>query len=94
MAEDREITVGRANRAAALLNDELLAESFKALEEAYVQRWRSTNIEDVVGREKLFLAINVVGKVQQNLNTILSNGKLAARELKDLAEEAERKKSK
>jgi hypothetical protein len=40
---------------------------------------------------KLFLAINIVGKVRDHLSKIISNGKLAAAELKALAEVAERK---
>jgi hypothetical protein len=46
----------------------------------------------VSGREKLFLAINIVGKVRDHLTAVLSNGKLAAAELKALADTAERKK--
>jgi hypothetical protein len=46
----------------------------------------------VTGREKLFLAINVVGKVRDSLNAIVANGKLAQAELKSLAETAERRK--
>lgn len=92
MSEDREITVGRANRAMALLNDELLTEAFAELEQAYTLAWRSTLIDDVGAREKLFLAINVLGKVRDHLTSVVNNGKLAARELRDIAETAERKK--
>jgi hypothetical protein len=82
----------KAVRAQNLLDNELLAEAFKGLEEAYSTAWRSTTIEDVSGREKLFLAINIVGKVRDHLTGIVTNGKLAAAELKQLAETAERKR--
>ena len=82
----------KASRAQQLLDDELLVEAFKALEDSYTSAWRATTIEDVSGREKLFLAINIVGKVRDHLTAIVSNGKLAAKELKDLADTAERKK--
>jgi hypothetical protein len=82
----------RARGAEALLKNDLLAECFKGLEESYIMAWRSTAIEDVIGREKLFLAINVVGKVRDHLNIIVANGKLAAAELQALAETAEREK--
>jgi hypothetical protein len=82
----------RASQAQRLLDDPMLLESFKGLEEAYTAAWRATTIDDVSGREKLFLAINVVGKVRDHLTAIVSNGKLAAKELKDLADTAERKK--
>ena len=82
----------KATRAQALLADELLTESFKGLEEAYAAAWRSTTIDDVSGREKLFLAINVVGKVRDHLTAIVANGKLAQAELRQIAETAEREK--
>lgn len=81
-----------ASRAQELLDNELLTEAFKALEESYAAAWRTTMIDDVAAREKLFLAINIVGKVRDHLIAIVNNGKLAARELEDLAETAERRK--
>lgn len=82
----------RAVRARELLGDELLTDSFKALEETYIAAWRATTIDDVSGREKLFLAINIVGKVRYHLASVLANGKLAQAELKELAQVAERRK--
>ena len=82
----------RAAQAQRLLDDKMLAEAFKGLEEAYTAAWRATTIDDVSGREKLFLAINIVGKVRDHLTAIVNDGKLAQRELKDLAQTAERKK--
>lgn len=82
----------RAVRAQSLLDNELLLEAFSGLEDAYTKAWRATTIEDVSGREKLFLAINIVGKVRDHLNAVVSNGTLAAAELKDLAETSERRR--
>lgn len=82
----------KAVRAQNLLDNELLAEAFAALETSYTAAWRNTTIEDISAREKLFLAINIVGKVRDHLTAVVNNGKLAAAELKQLAETAERKK--
>jgi hypothetical protein len=82
----------RASRAQQLLDDELIKEAFASLERAYIERWRATGIEDVTGREKLFLAINVVGKVRDHLTAAVADGKVAAAELNNLAEEAKRKR--
>ena len=82
----------RARGADALLKNDLLNEAFKGLEDTYTAAWRSTTIDDVSAREKLFLAINIVGKVRDHLTAIVASGKLAQRELKDLADTAERKK--
>lgn len=82
----------KAARAQELLDDELLSKSFEALEASYTSAWRATVIDDVAGREKLFLAINIVGKVRDHLASIVANGKLAGAELKELAQAAERRR--
>ncbi|MGA2289864.1 hypothetical protein [Bradyrhizobium sp.] len=79
-------------RARQLLENDLLAEAFKGLEESYTAAWRSTTIDDVAAREKLFLAISIVGKVRDHLTAIVTNGRLAETELRQLAETAERKR--
>ncbi len=83
---------GKAVRAQRLLEDELLTEAFKGLEDSYTAAWRATTVDQIDAREKLFLAINIVGKVRDHLTGIVNNGKLAAAELKQLAETAERRK--
>lgn len=94
MIDESKLTqdAARATRASNLLSNDLLADAFKGLEDAYTAAWRATTIDDVMGREKLFLAINIVGKVRDHLTAIVSNGKIAQAELKALAETAERKK--
>lgn len=82
----------RAAGAQSLLENDLLKEAFAELENTYALAWRSTLIDDVAAREKLFLAINIVGKVREHLTSILNDGKLAAAQLRALAETAERPK--
>jgi hypothetical protein len=82
----------RGARAADLLNNDLLKEAFQTLEEAYIKTWRETDATNQIGREKLFIAVNVVGKVREHLETVVSSGKVAAAQLKLLAQETERKK--
>ncbi len=82
----------RAMRAQDLLDSDLLSEAFRSLEENYTAAWRATGIDDVGAREKLFLAVNIVGKVRDHLAIIVTNGKLAQAELKELAQTAERRR--
>jgi hypothetical protein len=82
----------KAARAQDLLDNELLNESFKTLEDTYTAAWRATTVDDLASREKLFLAVNIVGKVRDHLSAIVTNGKLAQAELKELAQTAERRK--
>ncbi len=76
-----------------MLNNELLAEAFQGLEAAYTSAWRATTVHEVSAREKLFLAVNLVGKVRDHLQSIVTDGKLAAAELREIVAVAERKKS-
>jgi len=92
MAEGREITIARGRQAASLLDDEILKGAFAELEQSYLAAWRATTIDNVAGREKLFLAVNIVGKVRDHLQRVVNDGKLADRELKEIIETAERKK--
>jgi hypothetical protein len=82
----------KAVRAQELLDNELLSETFKALEDTYTAAWRATTIDDVAAREKLFLAINIVAKVRDYLASVVANGRLAEAELKELAQVSERRK--
>jgi hypothetical protein len=82
----------KALHAQELLENEILSEAFSGLEDTYTAAWRATTIDDVGGREKLFLAINIVGKVRDHLVAVVANGKLAQAELKELAQVAERRK--
>src|SRR6201996_9793189 len=91
--EDKLATAAaKAVRASDLLGNDLLSEAFKGLEDSYSAAWRATAIDDVSGREKLFLAINIVGKVRDHLASLVANGKLAQAELNELARTAERRK--
>lgn len=82
----------KAAQARRLLDDAMLKAAFKSLEDGYLAAWRATTIDDIAGREKLFLAVNVIGKVKDHLAKVIDGGKLANAELQDLARVAERKK--
>lgn len=82
----------RALAAENLLNSDMLKEAFDELERAYIEKWRTSIVDDVTGREKLFLAINVIGKVKQHLQAVVNDGKMAQAQLAELAANEERKK--
>ena len=93
MSDDKLLEArNRAARAEALVNDELLSEGLNNLEAAYIEAWKLTTPADQIAREKLYLAVNVVGKIKQHLQTVITDGKLADAELKELIETQERRK--
>lgn len=89
---DREIKLARdaasASRAQSLIDDELLNKAFETLEQEYIKAWRTSGVLNEIGREKLFIAINVIGKVRTHLENVLANGKLASHELEELSKKS------
>lgn len=81
----------RGRGARALLESDLLTEAFKTLEDAYTKGWRETAPLDEKSREKLYLAINVVGKVRDHLQRVVENGTLAKKELDQLTNDPRKK---
>lgn len=87
MADEIALTksVSDAKRAELLMGDDLLQGAFRQLEHDYIAKWRITEARDTDARERLWLAVQVIGKVRQHLQTAMANGKLAQHELDALA---------
>ena len=83
-----EITLGKKQAkgaaAEALLNNELLQQSFKALHDEYIENWKITHFKNVEGRERLWQAIQIIGKVEDHLKKMVSDGKIATRDLSQI----------
>jgi hypothetical protein len=78
MIEDNlRASISRAARAEALIKNELLQEAFKKLEDDYVTAWKTWPSADAAGRERLWQAVNVLGKVKGHLACMVADGKLA-----------------
>ena len=93
MSDDRlRDATSRAQWASELLQNELLKEAFETLQADYLKLWQHTKPSDVDGREKIFIAWHVVGKVQEHLHRVIDSGKLAQKELEELIMKQERTK--
>ena len=84
--------VSQSNKASTLLQDPLLKESFDKLKTLYCTSLLNTGVNENETREKLWLAYNIVGKVEQNLQEILDTGKLASKQLEDYRNSIQDKK--
>ncbi len=82
----------RGAQAKYLIEHELLDEAFGTLKQTYIDAWQITPVHDMQAREKLYLAVNVIGKVKDQLHSWLSNGTLATKEIESLTAEAKRKR--
>ena len=76
--------IDRAAQAKTLLENALLQEAFKTLEDDYTAAWKTWPAADTAGRERLWQAVNVLGKVRDHLARVVADGRLAQRELNDL----------
>jgi predicted metal-dependent hydrolase len=77
-----EEAIRRGHRAKALIEDDLLKETFATLEQTYIARWRDS--ADIADRETLWRAVRIVGDVRDELLNVLNNGKIAQAELERL----------
>ena len=86
MSEDKlHESMSRGARAEALLQNELLQEAFARLEQDYIEAWRISPARDTDGRERLWQAVNIVGKVRDHIVKVVNDGKLSQRHLAELA---------
>jgi hypothetical protein len=92
MTDRLEQASARAARAQALLSHELLIEAYDKIEADLVAAWISTPARDTDGRERCWAAVQANRKHKAYLESVLNDGKLAAAELKQLAEAPDRRK--
>ena len=76
--------ISRSNEAKQILESKLFQESMETLKKIYSEALlEKTGAKERDTREKLWIAYNVVGKVEQHLLTVIETGKLAAKQLED-----------
>tara|TARA_R110000787_G_scaffold17972_1_gene55501 strand:+ start:96 stop:392 length:297 start_codon:yes stop_codon:yes gene_type:complete len=78
----RSLEINRSSQAKQILEDKLFQESISILKKIYSEALlEKTGAKESDTREKLWIAYNVVGKVEQHLQSILETGKLAEKQL-------------
>ena len=80
----RQQARARGDRADTLLRDPMLQEAFKTLRQEYTQAWQNTHLKDTDGRERLWQAVHLVGKIEDHLKRIAADGRLATRDLAEI----------
>lgn len=75
----------RATRAKALLDDELVSGSLTQLETDYINAWKATTARDTDARERLWQAVQIVGKFRDHLSMVVADGRLAQAEIDAMA---------
>lgn len=80
----------RALGAQALLENDLFNEALESIERDLIAAWKATPARDTDGRERCWSAIQQLGKIKGYVENVLSNGKMAAEDLKNLTEQPKR----
>ena len=84
--------MSQANKAKQILENPLFKESFDKLRKLYQDSLFNTGVKEQDTREKLWLAYNVVNKVEQHFIELLDTGKLATKQLEDFRKSISQKK--
>jgi len=92
--EQQAIAEGdRALKAKTLLENPLLRNAFDDLRSDFRKAWEDSSDQDAEGRERLFLALKILNKVEKSLEEHVQTGKLAARTLEDIHREGKKRGS-
>lgn len=69
------------DRAREVLENEAYQEAFASIEKELTESWKKSPARDVEGREKLWLMLALLTKVQTALQKTMDDGKLARKDL-------------
>lgn len=76
--------MSRSSQAKQILENSIFQESIDTLKKNYRDAlFEQTGVNDNIAREKLWLAYQVLGKVENHFKEILETGKLAEKQLAD-----------
>ena len=89
----RSEEVSRSQQAKQILQNKIFKEAIDSLKKLYSEALlEKTGAKESDTREKLWIAYNVVGKVEQHLHTVIETGKLAEKQLEDFRKQQLQKK--
>lgn len=69
------------SRAKEVLENEAFQQAFADIEQEVIEQWKSSPARDEAGREKLWIYLMLLKKVQTHLQSSLEGGKLAQLEV-------------
>ncbi|MGA1092251.1 MAG: hypothetical protein ACO3V1_10665 [Candidatus Nanopelagicales bacterium] len=79
------IDAGKGAQAKDLIENPILVEAFATLERKYLEAWRQSKPADQEERERLWLAVGILGEIQRHLRVVVDNGIIAARDIDKLS---------
>jgi hypothetical protein len=85
-----ETRISRGARAKEILESDIYLGAFAEIKQEILEQWEQSPARDEAGREKLYLMLAMLAKVQATLTRVMDNGKLAQAELGHLRSLEER----
>lgn len=79
MTPEQRASMG--DRAREVLENEAYIEAFASIEKELIESWKNSPARDPEGREKLWLMLAMLNKVQKALQSTMDSGKLARKDL-------------
>jgi hypothetical protein len=74
----------RAEKAEALLRNELLTDAFDYLEQQFIQAWRSSGIGEAEDRERIYQLSQNLDALKGYFQTVISDGKMAQSQIDEV----------
>lgn len=88
-----EERIYKADRAREVLENEAFAQAFEDLTTEITEQWKKSPARDEEGREKLWLMLSLLNKVEGILKESLTDGKMARADLEHFRSKAEKEKA-
>lgn len=85
---DLQTQINKGVRAKIMMDDELVQSALAQLEADYLAAWKATKRSDGELREKLWIAVEVLGKFKEHLISVCNDGKLAMAEIQRMNKRA------
>lgn len=76
--------MARAEKAEALLRNEILNDAFAYLDKEFTQAWKTSPVEDTASRERLYMFCQNLDALKGYINRVIEDGKLAKAALNEL----------
>lgn len=73
----------RAERAEALMRNELLVEAFEYLDNQFTEAWKMSDIKDAENRERVYYLCQSLTALKGYFQSVVESGKLAEAQLDD-----------
>ncbi len=77
--------ISRGDRARLLLDDDIFREACAKVEADIIEAWKTWKASDTEGRERLWLGLNMLGKIRQVLSDYATTGRHERRRIEELA---------